>query len=207
MALALPACPACDAALPVAGSGPGAGHPCPNCGISAETWIFPSLYTAGANLARASDSLPGESACFHHPGRVAVVACGDCGRFLCALCDLDLGDRHVCPACLHTEHRNGGPAGRRMARIVQYDGLALALAVIPPLSVFLWFFSLFTAPAAVFLAIRFWRRPMSLLPRTRIRFVVALIAGLATIVGWIAIVYLVGAELFRNAPQAPAGAS
>ncbi len=207
MAPALPACPACDAVLPVTGGGPGAEIACPGCGAPTETWTFPALYGTGANLAQASDSLPGESVCFHHPGRVAVVACGDCGRFLCALCDLDLGDRHVCPACLHAERRDGGPAGRSVASIVQYDSLALALATLPLLTLFLWCLSAFTAPAAVFLAIRFWRRPMSLVPRSKIRFVLALIAGLAMIVGWIAILYMGVADMFRHAPQAPAGAS
>jgi hypothetical protein len=205
MAHALPTCPACDEVLSVAEGG--AVVPCPRCGAATETLVFPALYGSGANLAQAADSLPGESTCFHHPGRVAVVACAGCGRFLCALCDLDLGDRHVCPACLHAEHRVGGPVGRSVSRIVQYDSLALALALIPPLSLIFWILSLFAAPAAVFLAIRFWRRPMSLLPRSRVRFALALIAGLATIVGWITIVYLGVSEMFSHAPQPPAGAS
>ena len=38
----------------------------------------------------------GEAACFYHAEKRATVACSACGRFLCALCDLDFSDHHFC---------------------------------------------------------------------------------------------------------------
>jgi hypothetical protein len=194
MESAAPECPACGAALPVSGRRPGDLLPCPGCAAPTDLRLFPALVRAPANTTPAAPSLPGDATCFHHPDRVAVVACGRCGRFLCGLCDLDLGDRHVCAACLHAEHEGGGPDGRRVSRLLQYDSLSLALAVVPILTVAFWFMSCLTAPAAVFLVFRFWRRPMSLLPRTRVRFVLALLLATATLVGWVAIIYLIAAE-------------
>ena len=35
----------------------------------------------------------GESSCFYHPNKRAVVPCDQCGRFLCTLCRVDFGQR------------------------------------------------------------------------------------------------------------------
>ena len=201
-----PECPSCGAALPVAARAPGASFPCPGCGAPTDLFLFPALVRPPANTIPAAASLPGDATCFHHPDRVAVVACVICGRFLCGLCDLDLGDRHVCATCLHAEHESGGPAGRRVSRFVQYDSLALALATIPILSLAFWFLSCLAAPAAAFLAVRFWRRPVSLLPRTKLRFVLALLIAAATIVGWGSILYVTANGMLETGTTPGAGA-
>ena len=69
----------------------------------------------------------GEAACFYHPGKRATVPCGVCGRFLCALCDLELNGRHVCPACLETSRRKGDLRNLDTRRML-YDSAALSLA-------------------------------------------------------------------------------
>ena len=33
------------------------------------------------------------------------LACDNCGRFLCSLCDVDIGAGHQCPACLESGKR------------------------------------------------------------------------------------------------------
>ena len=53
-----------------------------------------------------------------------------------------------------------------------YDKIALALAVYPML---LFYLTFFTAPMAIFVAIRYWKAPASILPRTRIRSVIAIV--------------------------------
>ena len=65
--------------------------------------------------------------------------------------------------------------------IILVSGLALTLALVPLL---LWPFTLITAPAALFVAIRFWRAPGSVVQRTKIRLILALFLALAQIVGW-----------------------
>jgi hypothetical protein len=66
-----------------------------------------------------------------------------------------------------------------------YDNIALSLAVYPLL---IFYFTIVTAPTALFIAIRFWNAPRSIVHRTRARLVLAiLIAGLE-IAGWFALV-------------------
>ncbi|MCF7853651.1 MAG: hypothetical protein K9N51_02545 [Candidatus Pacebacteria bacterium] len=70
-----------------------------------------------------------------------------------------------------------------------YDNLALVLAVLPIFTIWL---TLITAPAALFVCIRYSNMPCSLVRRSRWRFLVAFLAALAQVVGWgILIVFLV----------------
>ena len=58
---------------------------------------------------------------------------------------------------------------------VLYDSIALALATWPLLT---FYFSALTAPIAIFVVARYWKRPTSLIPRRKWRFVLALILAL-----------------------------
>ena len=78
-----------------------------------------------------------------------------------------------------------------MARLenhrVLWDSIALAVALWP-LVLFFWP----AAPgslAAIFISIRYWKRPGSLVPRTKWRFVAAILSGLAEVCLFIFIVY------------------
>jgi hypothetical protein len=125
----------------------------------------------------------GESSCFFHPQKKAVVPCAGCGRFLCALCDCDFGGEHFCPACLETGKSKGKIKALDNRRAC-YDGIALRLALWPML---IFYFTLITAPMALFVAIRYWNAPRSLVRPNRIGFVLAIIIALLQIGGWIAI--------------------
>jgi len=59
--------------------------------------------------------------------------------------------------------------------------MALALAAYPLL---IFYFTIITAPAALFVAIRHWNSPSSIIPRTKIRFVLAIITALMELAGW-----------------------
>lgn len=124
----------------------------------------------------------GESSCFFHPQKKAVVPCAGCGRFLCALCDCDFGGTHFCPACLEA----GKSKGKIKAldnRRTRYDSIALALALLPML---IFYFTLITAPMTLFVAIRYWNAPRSLVRSNRTRFVLSIIIALLQIGGWTA---------------------
>jgi len=41
-----------------------------------------------------------------------------------------------------------------------------------------------TAPAALYLTVRHWRTPLSIFPRTKIRFIIAFLLAAAQLVGW-----------------------
>jgi hypothetical protein len=128
----------------------------------------------------------GEASCFYHSANQAVVACDACGRFLCTLCELDLDGRRLCPNCLERGVSVEKAASLETQRTL-YDSLALNLTTWPLLTI--WF-PMFTAPAALYVVIRHWRTPMSILPRTRLRLWIALLLALAQIGGMIALVAL-----------------
>ena len=77
------------------------------------------------------------------------------------------------------------PGLRRITRLENqrtlYDGIALSLAVLPLL---VFYFTLLTAPIAIFIAIRHWNTPRSIVRRTRIRLVLAIILATIQIIGW-----------------------
>ena len=95
---------------------------------------------------------PGESACFYHEGKKAVTVCESCGRFLCALCDCELNGQHLCPACLETGKKKGSIEQLANSRML-YGRQALMMALLP---LFL------TGLGALYLAIRYWKAPESL---------------------------------------------
>jgi hypothetical protein len=69
-----------------------------------------------------------------------------------------------------------------------YDNLALALAAWPIIIFPFILFTIITAPAAIYVVLRFWGSTHSLLPRTRYRFVLALLIALAELVGWVTLI-------------------
>ena len=147
---------------------------------------------------------PGDAACFYHAGKLAVVACEACGRFLCGLCDIEYNTRHLCAPCLETRKRTD-QTGVFESRRLQFDSLALILAAAPVLFFPLACLSVFTAPAALFLVVRFWRRPMSILPRTRVRFILAFFVALSTLIGWGALVVVLFRDAFKTTVGGGAG--
>ena len=168
--------------------------PCAVCGSPVQAEVFPALLrpeTRGVDGERVL--LEDEAGCFYHPQKKAVRPCDGCGRFLCALCDCELNGRHYCPACLEAGRKKGKIQSLENHRI-NYDSMALALVLwplVPCLTVifyFLYVASIFTAPAAIFIAIRHWNSPRSLVHRTKARFVIAIIIGVLELVGWVAVI-------------------
>jgi hypothetical protein len=48
-----------------------------------------------------------------------------------------------------------------------------------------YFVTLFTAPLAIYLTVRHWKTPSGIIPRTRIRFILAFLIAGFQIAGWI----------------------
>jgi hypothetical protein len=155
--------------------------PCPACGVPLQVDVFPALFRkTGPGRGGDAVMVEGESSCFYHPKKKAVLPCDACGRFLCALCDCHLNGQHFCPACLETGKTRGKIKGLDNQRTL-YDSIALALTIYPLL---IFYFTLFTAPMALFVAIRYWKSPPSLVHRSKVRFVAAIILALLQIGGW-----------------------
>ncbi|MEW5724527.1 MAG: hypothetical protein AB1896_15560 [Thermodesulfobacteriota bacterium] len=182
-------CGQCQAPLTGAVLNQDGPTPCPTCGVSTLAHVYPAYFRApsGPDL-EATFLFEDEAACFFHPGKKALVPCAQCGRFLCALCDVEMDGRHLCPLCIETgqrKHRINTLENRRLL----YDRLALALVFVPTVLLFLFiYFWPLTAAAAIFVAVYFWRAPSSLLPRSKVRHVLAVVLALAQLTLWVMMV-------------------
>lgn len=193
------ACPSCGANLPDSAVSTPDLAACPYCRADVRVVTFPALW-AGYIPGKAPDLVVelAEASCFYHPGKRAAVPCDHCGRFLCDLCDVALGSRHLCPSCVEGELGGAPRAGGRPAlghRRILYDRLAMALAVWPVASIVLAWATIMTAPLALYVAIRYWTAPGGLGRRPRIGLAVA--AGLAALelAAWAALIYAWAAGL------------
>jgi hypothetical protein len=179
------ACTNCKASLP-ADLLDGAFHMCPRCESWLQVHLFPA-FTRGTPVVLTEPALiEGQSSCFYHPHKTAVVACESCGRFLCALCDVEIGGIHRCPPCLES--------GRRKQQLqtletehTRYDRIALALTTI---GLLFWPITLFTAPAALYMVIRYWNRRSKILPASPVISLIAGLLALAEIGGWSFLFYM-----------------
>jgi hypothetical protein len=191
----LPRCPGCRTPL-----GEGVFNrpelvPCPTCGAPLHVEIFPALFRPAAR-GRDGEALiiDGESSCFYHPQKKAVVPCQGCGRFLCALCDCELHGQHFCPACLEVGRQKGKIKNLENQRTL-YDGIALSLSLLPLL---IFYFTIVTAPIALYIAIRYWNAPRSIVHRTKIRFVLAILFASLQILGWGVGIYFIVTSFKSN---------
>jgi hypothetical protein len=158
-------------------------RPCPACGARSQVDVFPAaLRPPGPSSVGEAVMVEGEASCFYHPAKKAVLPCDSCGRFLCAICDVELNGQHICPACLESGKRKGKLKNLENRRTL-YDNLALTVATLP--LIFVWP-SIVGAPIAIYIAIRYWKAPTSVIPRTRVRAILAIIIALLTIFGWVA---------------------
>jgi hypothetical protein len=160
---------------------PGLIH-CPSCDAQLNINAFPALLrerpaeTSGEALL--TDK---EASCFFHPHKPAVIPCASCGRFVCALCDVEFDGQHLCPSCIETGKRKRKIKNLENQRTI-YDSIALSVAIIPML---VFYFTFITAPVAIYMSIRYWNAPSSIIPRTKIRFVIAMIVACLQMGGWI----------------------
>jgi hypothetical protein len=182
-------CPACKATLLEGIFNQPDMLPCPACGTGLQVEVFPTMFRRMApGKAGEAVVVEGESTCFYHPGKKAVLPCQDCGRFLCALCDCELHGQHFCPACLEVGRSKGKIKSLENRRTL-YDSIALGLTVLPVLAIFTIYFTFITAPMAMYVAIRHWNAPLSIVRRTRVRYILAILFATLQIAGWGIIIY------------------
>ena len=148
---------------------------CPFCQKSLQIRIW-SLLRQNNN---ATTALSDQATCFFHPEKAFQACCRRCGRFMCALCDLQLGAEHVCPTCFE---RGRGDAGARAGeaewrhRDVLYDSIA---AMLGWGWIIIWPTIVVALPAVIFLHVKYRKAPRSyLVPRSGWRFWAAYV-GLA----------------------------
>ncbi len=97
---------------------------CPYCEKRLHIYVWPVV----RQNTEAATALSDQATCFFHPDRAFHACCQRCGRFVCALCDLQLGAEHVCPACFERGRADSGAEAGQAEwrhRDVLYDSIAL----------------------------------------------------------------------------------
>ena len=175
-------CPKCISALSAELINTDSLNACPSCNSVLRVDVFPALYRS-LPMGHSAETLQmaKEAGCYYHPGKKAVTPCSACGRFVCALCDVALNGRHLCPTCFEK-----GKSKRKIKSLENhrtcYDTIALMVATVP---ILFYFITLFTAPLAIYLTVRHWNTPCGIIHRTRIRFILAFVMAGLQIAAWI----------------------
>lgn len=161
---------------------------CPSCESPLYGTLFPKLHGEPERRVPTGSDLPAaKAACYNHPAKEAVAACDQCGRFLCALCELPVEGKLYCPSCMEKMDQEGH---LRMfkRRETRHDSVSLALAFLP---LIIWPLTIVTAPLTLLYIWKYWSTPnQSILRRTRWRFYVAGLCALAQCAGWSWVLYM-----------------
>lgn len=159
-------CPHCSLEIPADPQ----WQSCPYCQKSLQMRIWPVVRQNNNAKAAVAD----QSTCFFHPEKVFQACCQRCGRFVCALCDLQLGVEHVCPACFERGRNNSGTGTGQAEwryRDVLYDSIAITVGWG---WILVWPVIVAAIPAVIILHVKYRKAPRSyLIPRSGWRFWVA----------------------------------
>ena len=194
-------CASCYAMIPDRLFREGTTIECPACARRTRAILLPALYKAAFSPPAPRNAEPpaeGESACFYDPTRKATHACDHCGVFISEAWSAKWGTQNVCLKCLD-QLRSKTKDQRFEGSRTLWDNVALGTAVGPyviALMLAITFFGLFfavipltltliAAPIAIFVALRFWNSPRSLVPRGATRLVLALVVSGLTLTAWI----------------------
>lgn len=179
-------CPVCDAPLKPGKTNQIVDVTCPLCSAEVQTAVFPALFQHQVKSHRSSSLIMAdETSCFYHKNKKAILPCSVCGRFMCTLCDMHINGQHLCPACMKSCKQELGNLENHR---VLYDKIAFYLAIIP-FTLFLWFMTVITAPATIFIVIRYWKAPNSIVSGSRFRYITALVLALIQITGIALLIY------------------
>ena len=197
-------CASCQLPLPDTPFLQGGRGRCSYCQKPLRVFLEKALYQPiGMAPPPLQDETPpaeGEAVCFYNPARRATKVCDHCGVYISDAWAAPWGSMTICLKCLE-QLRSKSQDQRFEASRTLWDNVALglvwtpllfgALSLVLILTIFLGFIpvlvlgaTMFTAPAALFLGLRFWNAPRSLAPRGRTRLILALILALALIVVW-----------------------
>ena len=183
-------CPRCSASLPFNLFVAGQPGECPACHAQVDAYVFPNFHKKPASRPLIHLAEDNQAVCYFHSRYRAMHPCDYCGRFLCEICVISVGSRLLCAECLSQLRKQRDETGLVQFAAL-YDNVALFLVIVPVLTLFFWFLTIFSAPVSLFLSFYYWSRQWNLLPRSRIRFVIAILVSLLLITLWaLAIYYL-----------------
>jgi hypothetical protein len=183
-------CPRCSEPIPAISAGDGQMLRCPACSATVEAILFPAMLSEPPARTRIQIAQGSEASCFFHARYRAVTPCTGCGRFLCELCSVNVGARLLCAECISNLRKQRGESGL-VHRAALFDNTALFLVIGPTISLFFSIFTLLSAPAALFISFYYWSRQWTLLGRSHIRFVIAIMSSILLLLGWAVVIYTV----------------
>jgi hypothetical protein len=186
-------CARCSTPLPKRELASAASAVCVSCGSTNAVRAYPALF-AKTGPVEAEAAAEGEAACFDHPGKRAVASCQQCGRFVCQLCAVQTPGGFSCPSCF-AAGAGAVKAARAEASRTLYDSIAI---ILPFASIIIWPLTLFAGPSAVVLSIVKWKQPLSVVRRSRWRFILAILFGLAETAAWGLLFFGVALQLSRG---------
>ena len=176
-------CSNCFTPLPPSVCNTGSLVSCVACNAQIQAEVFPANFRALApGQTGERIVVEGESSCFYHESKKAVVPCAACGRFLCAVCDVELDGQHLCPPCLEAGRTKGTLQQLETKRFL-YDNSALLIAIAP--IILLYFLTFVTAPIAIFLAILSFFKPNSIVGHSKVKAIAAIVIGLLQLAVWV----------------------
>jgi len=155
---------------------------CPRCKRTLAIYAYPALYKKKEIRVEAKAASLDDATCYYHPKKKAEEVCDNCGRFLCGLCVLPLGEQNLCSACLEIQRSKSDGSFELQPSQIRKDKLAVALVILPLL---FWPFTLFTAPAALVVVIRNWNKKFFFAQNSRLSFSFAFIFALLQCIGWL----------------------
>jgi hypothetical protein len=165
------------------------GHParCPACLSQLEIYIFPAFHTdlSPPQIRLAHES---ETVCFFHARYRAMAPCDHCGRFLCEICAIAVGNRQLCAECLSGQRKQRNETGL-VHHAPLFDNVALVLVALPTVTVIFGFLTILSAPVSLLLSFYYWSRQWNLLPRSRFRFALASMLAILLLLGWASLIY------------------
>ncbi len=176
---------------------------CSLCKKVVHALILPSFYKSPFLAPPSLPSDPpaqGEASCFYNPTRRATKCCDHCGVYISDAWAAQWGSQTVCLKCLEELRSKNGNTQFEAKRIL-WDNVALIFSVGPWLIAIALFMTLIlymfsplvimlttlTAPTAIFIALRYWNAPRSLVPRGRGRLVWATVFAVLQLIGWVAL--------------------
>ena len=146
---------------------------------------FPAITEKVESIELSSQvKLSEESACYFHEDKKAQCACSQCGRYLCALCDIEFNNEHICSSCIHS-NKSKDKAGQYETKRVLHGSIALFVVFAPFATLVLYVFAFLLAPFNIIYLIVTWKKPGPMYSNFKWRNWLAMIGSVAIVVGMI----------------------
>ena len=172
-------CPTCRAQFAVTSD---ANFECQFCRCRLNFRVFPRLTKELASEKKSEIASADDATCQFYPDLKAEVVCDECGSFMSTKASVNWAERLLCMPCLHTLREKKADTGYR-AHLKIWDNRALGMLALLPIT-------LFTAPVALFLLIRFRNEPKGWVPRTSFRWWLAMFFAIVTMLAWVALIVI-----------------